>query len=92
MASFNLNLFAGSPAAGEPARAQGARHVAYRDMRVPGFCRASGTHLFLERRGPQASFFYPCGGYSLQNLDFLYDLEIFPTFLVEEALIVLCFL
>ena len=33
-------------------------------------------------------YFIFSGGYSLQNSNYLYDIEIFPTALVEEAILV----
>ena len=66
-----MNKPAGVAATGEPVRTQGVQHVPYVDVRVPGFCRASGTHLFYERRGVEVSFvFYLQGGYSLQNWNY----------------------
>ena len=53
-----MNKPAGVAATGEPVRTQGVRHVPYLDVRVPGFCRASGTHLFYERRGVEVSFVF----------------------------------
>ena len=60
MSCFNqfVSMSAGVPAAGVPACTQGVQHVAYRDVRVPGFCRAAGTHLFLERTGVEVSFVF----------------------------------
>ena len=41
---------------GVPVRTQGVPHVPVVDVRVPGFCRTQGTHLFYDRRVCEVSF------------------------------------
>ena len=37
---------------------QGVAHVPVVDVRVPGFARAQGTHLFFERKAVKVSFVF----------------------------------
>ena len=48
--------------------AQGVAHVQVMDVRIPGFARAQGTHLFYERKAIKVSLvFYLTRRYSLQD-------------------------
>ena len=49
------------------------------------------TFSMREKEWRLVLYFIFSGGYSLPNLNYLYDIEIFPTFLVAEALIVMCY-
>ena len=56
---FSKFMFKPAPAVtGVPVPTQGVAHVPVVDVRVPGFCRANGTHLFYERKAIKVSFVY----------------------------------
>ena len=46
------------PTQGVAVPTQGVAHVPVVDVRVPGFARAQGTHLFFERKAVKVSFVF----------------------------------
>ena len=79
-------------ATGEPVYPLGGQHVpggvdvrrhvsSVEDVRVPGFCRTQGTHLFFSRRICEVCFvFYLMRRYTLQNLNHFCMICSSPTF------------